>query len=158
MSWTVKHEVKMASVDHTEGDELMKALATDANNKGATRYPKGDCVVYDIYEEFAMLDMAKAIVVGGHGDVHNYRLFIEIDSVDSLVPAELFGSTDEEGEALTWAQWCSPNAQPTDIDGRLFVNTSAKTGELPSMSELVPVFDSLFDLKAIPRPQETLDE
>jgi len=158
MEWVVNHVVKMSSVDYVDGDVNIKALAVDCNNKGATRYPKDDCVVYEIYERFAKINEAKGIVLGNHGDIDNYRLYIEISSADDLTPVGLFNSTNEDGDQIKWAEWCKPNCPPVDIDGRLFVNSSANTGLLPSMSKLLPVFNSLFDLNTLPKPEEIPDE
>jgi len=157
MSWKVLYKVKMASVDHLTGDESMYALAVDANNKGATRSPYGEYVSYEIFEKHASVDVSIYIVKGGHGDVENYRLFIEVDSLEDQVPDGLFGSKDEDGNPVTWESWCLPNFNPVTIRGKFYINTSANTGSLPKFSELEPVFDSLYDVNTMPKEEEPLD-
>jgi len=147
----------MSSVDGLTGDESMYALAIDANNKGATRSPDGEYVVYEVYEKHASIDVSRYIVEGGHGDVENYRLFIEVDSLEDQVPDDLFGSKDEDGNPVTWEGWCLPNFKPVTIQGKFYVNASANTGSLPKFSQLEPVFDRLYDVNTIPKEEEPLD-
>jgi len=150
MSYKINYVVNMTSIDRIIGDSTIAAMCADANNKGATRYPRGLQTVYEVYESFSNLEEAKGIVTGGHGDVEKYRLYIEIDDADDIVPAGLIGG------GVPWSDWCKPNCPPIEIDGRTFVNTSAHTGVLPNLADLTPVFDSLVDLVNMPTaPQES---
>lgn len=152
--------VKMADVDGTSGDPNLIELANDANRKGATRYPVGDSVSYEIFDEFLGVSTAEH-VVSKSGEVTDYPLFIEIASGDDLVPIGVTGDmgVDEEGVEFnrTWSQWLAPHSYITERDGRKFVGTSScveyPQGYLP-MSGLVPVFGSLLKPSELPAPPD----
>ena len=148
--------VKMVDVDGTSGDPNLIELANDANRKGANRYPIGDSVSYEVFNDLLEVTIAEYTVTKG-GEVTDFALMIEITSGDDLVPIGVTGDmgVDEEGAEFnrTWLQWLAPHSNITERDGRKFVGTSScveyPQGYLP-MSGLVPVFGSLLKPSEIP--------
>ena len=155
-------KVNEAKLDHTTGDDALKALAEDAGRKCATRWYEDPNCCYDIYDSKLELDNAKYIASQG-GDVEDFALCIEIADENDLVPLGVTGAlkTDEEGleQQVTWLQWLAPNCFIIERDGRKFIGTQCchahTQGYLP-MSGLVPVFENLIktsDLPAIPEEE-----
>jgi len=154
--------IKMADVDSVSGDPNLIELANDANRKGATRYPIGDSVSYEVFNEFLEVATAEYAVSKG-GEVTDFPLMIEIASGDDLVPIGVTGDmgVDENGVEYnrTWLQWLAPNSHITERDGRKFINTAScidhPQGYLP-MSGLVPVFAQLIKPADMPAVETSI--
>ena len=157
-------KVNESSLDYATGDDNLKVLAEDAGRKCATRWFEDPLCCYDINDSKLSIENAKYIVSAG-GDVEDYQLFIEIESLEELVPISLIGSTqkneDDEDVQVTWSQWLAPNCSPTQRAGRLFIGTQCcgiyTQGCLP-MSLLTPVLDKLLKIEDLPSvPDAELD-
>ena len=153
-------KVNEASLDYATGDEMLKILAEDAGRKCANRWYEDPLCCYDINDSKLSIENALYIVNAG-GDVEDYQLFIEIESLEELVPISLIGSTqkneDDEDVQVSWDQWLAPNCSPTQRGGRLFVGTQCcgvyTQGCLP-MSELITIADRLFLASDLPIIEE----
>lgn len=155
-------KVNEAKLDHTTGDDALKALAEDAGRKCATRWYEDPNCCYLVIDRKLEMDNAKYIVSQG-GDVEDFALYIEIADENDLVPLGVTGAlkTDEEGieQQVTWLQWLAPNCFIIERDSRKFIGTQCchayPQGYLP-LSGLVPVFDNLVkasDLPAVPEEE-----
>jgi len=152
-------KINEEKLDHSMGDDTLKALAEDAGRKCATRWYEDPMCHYLVLDSKLVMDNAKYIVSQG-GDVEDFALCIEIADENGLVPLGVTGAMkqDEEGEEyqVTWLQWLAPNCSIVVRDGRKFVGTQCchahTQGHLP-MSGMIPVFDDLvriLDLPAVP--------
>ena len=133
---------------------VLNRLASDAKNRHAQGGYDDTHTWYDIESKFLSLQEALGIVQVPDTTVAQYPLYIEIDSVDDLVPAELFGSTTEDEDGVTtnhtWATWMRPNHNATERDGRLFIHASANTNNHPELTTLLPVASSLLQVQDLP--------
>ncbi len=153
-------KVNEQKLDHTTGDEQLKALAEDAGRKCATRWYDEPLCCYLVNDSKLELDNAKYVVSKG-GDVEDFALLIEIADENDLVPLGVTGAlkTDEEGieQQVTWLQWLAPNCFIVERDSRKFIGTQCchayPQGHLP-MSGLVTVFDNLVKASDLPAAPE----
>ena len=154
----VKVTVGIELLDKDTGDQGLRDLADDANRKKGNGYTDGVTTTFEVFQKLMQIDVAKYVVSKG-GDVLDFRLHIEIEDGDDLVPDGVLGSTytNEDGvEAVrTWNEWLATNSYIVERDGRKFVGTQCcvdyTKGSLP-MSQLVPVFEQL--IKELPEEVE----
>lgn len=134
-------------MDKLDEVEQLQQLAISAIIKGASSYPQGDDVVYNIFLEKLDVPTALGVIALGGSDVENFPLFVEVtDILNDPVPTGIPFSTyiqNIDGEPTetphTWQSWGVVGFPIVEReDGRLFKGTDA-IGSSPTLKELVTI-------------------
>jgi hypothetical protein len=135
---------------NVKGDGPLRVLALDAKAMHATGSYTATHVSYDIEPQFIAVSEALGIIQVPGTTIEQMPLFIKVDSPDELVPADLFGASNEDGDAVTWAEWCMTNKPVIERAGQFFVRTSSHTNNWPELTTLEPVYAYLVKSDEIP--------
>jgi hypothetical protein len=144
-------------------------LASTAVHLGGDPVADATHAHYGIKPEFipSFLTLPKALGILALAEgttIHNYPVYIELDSVDDLVPEDLFGATyidkdEETGEEelvhRRWSAWMLPNHHATELDGKLYIHSSAHNSKCPELSTLLPVASQLILASDLPKAESS---
>lgn len=150
-----KINVLLKGVENSPYDEQLFSLAVFAKTAGAdSRTFTEDNIQYtqfEVQKDLLPFDIAKLVVSKG-GKVENLPLFIEVDSLDEVIPVGIPNSikvdpdTEEESQK-TWGEWLSANHTYTEIDSKFYFGTNASNSQDLELSTLLPILNKLITQK-----------
>lgn len=90
-----------------------------------------------------------ASLVAMGAEIHNYPAWVEVDDLETDVPAGVPNRLDGEGTVLKWSQWCDASHEPTVVDGVTYVPTNGSNGvDLPG-SVLAALVTASYPVKSL---------
>ncbi len=119
-----------------DANPALDAEITKASNRGGEVFAFQEHTVLPIFQS-KITQSHLGLAMSAGGDVYDLPMFIEVDSVNDLVPAGFFG-TVVDGENLTWSEWMGETFAAIDRDGRTFISSQSNTNTTPLLSELLP--------------------